>query len=427
MSKVTIIDNHLQRDNKPFFWLADTIWTAFTNPTDEEWLEYLNLRASQGFNVLQINALPQWDRSGAVHSRYPFPTHDDGKTFDFTTFDESYWKHAAWQLSKAVKHGFTPAIVVQWSNYVPNTWASNLIAENVISDELVEPIVRKICSTFNQFDPVYIISGDTDFDSQEPIDRYITITKQVKALAPESLICYHIKGRYDVLPDNLAHEANFYLYQSGHNISAQDGAHTLALSFTNRPEAKPIINSEPCYEQIGYSHMIYGRFRQPDCRRALWLSLTGGASAGITYGAHGVWNWQNPKAPQPMALGEGFLAAMPHTEAIHFPGALDFCFAKEIVSKYDLFELVNDQSILSSHQEDLFAAHTSNVKKQKWVIYVPTNVSFALKGDWTEKDITCVDLSSKKSWKIDTKFNSEKNETSIEQQVLLEDAVFLIQ
>ena len=49
-------------DGKPFFYLADTIWSAFTNVTDEEWEYYLKRRKEQGFTVLQINTMPKWDR-----------------------------------------------------------------------------------------------------------------------------------------------------------------------------------------------------------------------------------------------------------------------------------------------------------------------------------------------------------------------------
>ena len=35
---------HLERDGKPFFWLADTIWSAFTNSTLEDWAYYLKRR-----------------------------------------------------------------------------------------------------------------------------------------------------------------------------------------------------------------------------------------------------------------------------------------------------------------------------------------------------------------------------------------------
>jgi hypothetical protein len=184
MSKVTIEGLHLVRDGKPFFWLADTIWTAFTSPADDKWIEYLDLRAAEGFNMLQINALPQWDRSDVANPRYPYATTDNGVTFDVTREVPEFWEHAKWQLSEAVKRGFTPAIVVQWSNYVPNTWASNIASQNIIPDELVDPVVQKICSSFNEFDPIYIVSGDTDFDHEEPVARYMLVTDCVKKYGP---------------------------------------------------------------------------------------------------------------------------------------------------------------------------------------------------------------------------------------------------
>ncbi|KAF6611587.1 DUF4038 domain-containing protein, partial [Paenibacillus sp. EKM208P] len=51
------------KEEKPFFYLADTVWSVFTNATIEEWSDYLDYRKMQGFNVLQINMLRQWDAS----------------------------------------------------------------------------------------------------------------------------------------------------------------------------------------------------------------------------------------------------------------------------------------------------------------------------------------------------------------------------
>lgn len=423
MGTITVNGRHLERDGRPFFWLADTIWTAFTNPTDEQWIEYLDRRAAQGFNVLQVNALPQWDRCGAPFERYPYATEDGGATFDFTRPVPEFWEHARWQLAEAVRRGFTPAIVVMWCNYVPNTWASNFVSANIIPDKLVEPVVRKIVESFAEFDPVWIISGDTDFDGPEPIERYTRVTDLVEKLSPDSLKCYHIKGRYDGLPESLAERADLYLYQSGHNITAQDGARTLALSFGARPVERPIINSEPCYEQIGYSHMIYGRFRRADCRRALWLSVTGGASAGVTYGAHGVWNWQDPGADT-MALGEGFLQALPHEEALQLPGADDFGLARRIVERLGLLELKPAQDVLANHEEDVFAARTPDGSTV--VIYVPTNVAIELRGDLTGAHPTCIDVTCGRTAPLEASYDAERDVTRIAQGTYLEDALYVI-
>ena len=46
MSRVTVSEDKSTfcRDKKPFFYLADTIWSAFTNITEDEWIYYLKRR-----------------------------------------------------------------------------------------------------------------------------------------------------------------------------------------------------------------------------------------------------------------------------------------------------------------------------------------------------------------------------------------------
>ena len=93
--------SHLTQNGKPFFWLADTCWSAFTNISDDDWQEYLDLRARQGFNVLQINALPQWDRCGTLENRHPFPFRE-GELYDFSRILPEYFAHARSMCCAAV-------------------------------------------------------------------------------------------------------------------------------------------------------------------------------------------------------------------------------------------------------------------------------------------------------------------------------------
>nr|WP_309295406.1 DUF4038 domain-containing protein [Faecalibacterium gallinarum] len=53
--------------------MADTCWSAFTNIGSEEWVFYLKRRREQGFRVLQINILPQWDACATPYHHYPLP------------------------------------------------------------------------------------------------------------------------------------------------------------------------------------------------------------------------------------------------------------------------------------------------------------------------------------------------------------------
>lgn len=391
MSSLQISGNGrtLLRDGKPFFWLADTCWSAFTNITDQEWTDYLDLRAEQGFNVLQINALPQWDRCGSKLGLYPFPT-EDGFRFDFSSINPAYFDHAAAMCREAVSRGFIPAIVVMWCNYVPDTWAAKIMGDNVIPQDRVEPIVRTICETFDRFDPIYIISGDTGFDDPATIERYRYVTELVERFSPDTFKCYHIKGRYDVLPRDLAEHADVYLYQSGHNAGGQGTAVTLAESFLSREPRLPVINSEPCYEQMGYSHMLYGRFRQPEIRAAMWNSILSGACAGVTYGANGVWNWQKDGMPKNPIGGEGFLQGFPCDKAIRLPGAWDYAFARRLLLEHGLDVLEPAQTVLSKYENEVRAAKYGD----SLLLYVPTNAPLVLKGSWSDYTATVIDLES---------------------------------
>lgn len=158
MAKITPDDRVLKRGSLPFFWLGDTCWSAFTNMTDAEWQDYIIKRAAQGFNVVQVNALPQWDRCGSTLGLYPFAT-QDGLHFTYDgTLNEAYFARAGRMAALAAHYGITLAVAVQWCNYVPGTWAAAKHPENILPAAMVELVVKKICETFSAYDPVFLIS-----------------------------------------------------------------------------------------------------------------------------------------------------------------------------------------------------------------------------------------------------------------------------
>jgi hypothetical protein len=93
MAKVEVSKtrDYLVRDGKPFFFLADALWTAFSNITTEEWEEYLDYRKLQDFNAFQVNILTQWDGGKPDLGIYPFKIDEQGK-FDFYSINEEYGK-----------------------------------------------------------------------------------------------------------------------------------------------------------------------------------------------------------------------------------------------------------------------------------------------------------------------------------------------
>lgn len=382
-----------QRNGKHFFYLADTCWSAFTNITLEEWEYYLDLRRQQGFNVLQINALPQWDASGTELNYYPFPTEDKQK-FYFTELKDEYFAHAAKMCEMAKAKGFELALVVLWCNYVPDTWASNMVQDNIMPYEFIDGYIEKLHETFTGFDPIYVISGDTDFPTERARAYYKKASDMLKKLAPQCLQTFHIRGRLDSIPEEFLDNMDFYMYQSGHNAQPENMStpYTLAQAFYNNYPEKPILNSEPCYEQMGYSHRMYGRFYPFDIRRAGWMSLLSGGCAGITYGAHGIYSWHRVGQRFGTGLGEGFDAPNSWNDAVKYPGAWDYGYMKYVFHMYGIRSLT-PADIIANPSKDIRCAMTPD--QEKYLIYVPNNTCVRMTMDPKDFDIVTIDLTTR--------------------------------
>jgi len=382
-------------DNKPFFYLADTVWSAFTNITLEDWKNYLDYRKLQGFNALQINVLAQWDAS-LPYLYFPFKRDKKG---NFSSFDlnNEYFDRAEKMLKIAREKGFTPALVLLWCNFVPDTWASKRKISPVIPFEKIKDYVEYVVQKFFKFNPIWIISGDTDFGSKKTIDYYLTALQIVKTMCPEALTTMHLNPSSD-LPESLSNSSflDFYMYQSGHCKDEQNLPYLLAQKFYQKPVKKPIINGEPCYEGHSYGHTKDGRFSTFDVRKAVWQSLLSGAKAGVTYGAHGIWSWhEREKKFQGMEFsGEPF----EWQEALYLEGAWDVSFAKHVFEKFNLFNLEPAQNLLVNSTEEIRVATSRD--GEKLVIYSPFASQISLRLNLKEYDeVVGIDL-SKRRWVV---------------------------
>lgn len=102
-------DYFVDEQGKKFFYLADTVWRAFTNISIEEWAEYLDYRKMQNFNALQIDILPQWDANPSDINILPFKLKTDG-SWDFYNINQTYFDRAeqmvkmAWENLEVKRH-----------------------------------------------------------------------------------------------------------------------------------------------------------------------------------------------------------------------------------------------------------------------------------------------------------------------------------
>lgn len=314
--------------------------------------------------------------------------------FDFDEMDESYFERARSMCKLAAEHGFELSLIVLWSNYVAGTWASTLDKEkNVYPVELLEKYFATVIKYFDDFSPIYVIGGDTDFPTEKTIATYQQAFDYFETATPKTLKTIHVKGRFSEIPEAIQKRLDIYFYQSGHNSSYPEMTYKLAETFYEKEPRLPIINSEPCYEQMGYARKVYGRFRQVDVRKAAWQSVLSGSCAGLTYGAHGVWSWHGNSASYSMDMGEAFDTPMQWQDAINFPGALDYGYLKSLLEQHRITDLKPSNQLLEKGDEQIRVAYAEDV--DNYLVYLPSNTSIRLAIDLSDYQISLIDLATK--------------------------------
>lgn len=374
-----------------FFYLADTVWSAFTSISMDEWGEYLDYRNLQGFNVLQINILPQWDRSFPDLGFRPFPAGQSGKT-DFFTYDRVYFERARKMCEMAVERGMVPALVVLWLDFVPETWGSQNIPDHIMPYDAVVPYVKHVLKVFGDLNPIYLISGDTDFQTETSSKYYYTALETIKTEYPEALTTLHTMGGLVDLPQQFLESGylDFYMYQSSHSLEGQPQAYTMAENYSAKPVKRPVVNGEPCYE--GHGHFgKYGRFDAFTVRKATWQSLLAGAKAGVAYGAHGIWSWHRKGG----SFGSAEWSKDPYDwrTALALPGAWDVTFTKHVFELYDLYD-INPYSGVAGESKEIRAACSKN--GDRVAVYIPFNIEVTLENEFDGLVWTLIDLESRR-------------------------------
>lgn len=399
-----IKNNRIYKDGKPFFYMADTCWSAFTNISMENWNYYVNYRHSQGFNCIQINVLKQWDSSGDELNLYPFPIKKDGNergahfTFDYSKINTAYFDAAEEKLAVLKEYGMTPVLVLLWGNYVPGTWESKFTNNNLFPYEELEAYVSYVTKRFQKYEPIYFVSGDSDFPTAETVRYYKKVLETARSNDPDAVYTFHINGESMEIPDELAKEADFFTYQSGHFRPGQHFAWDIPQAMLENGYHKPVINTEPCYEQIAASGQI--RFTRRDVRMAAWQSVLSGASAGVAYGAHGVWSWHHfgESFDSFIKKGAGFSLPYDWREALHFPGANDMTFLKHTFCS--LFpEGCTADFVLLNNMKEIRCAHDEN----SYAVYLPTSVELDVSPLGLSRNnyaVKAIDLQTKDVYKM---------------------------
>lgn len=330
----------------PVFVVADTAWSAFADASLDEWQHYVRFRAQQGFTSILVSVLPiLHDRAVRDDAREPYAL-DDAGHYRFDAPNQSYFDTARDMAAIAQEAGLSLCLVVLWCNYVAETWGSERTPWAVMAEDDRTTYFDLVTRSFAEFDPVFVVSGDERFSSPASTAVYNDALVAIKLAAPHCLTTMHSTPDA-VLPPALGESPNldFYSYQAGHDHERQDLNWLLAEQYLASAVRRPIMDLEPCYEGHGYGSGA-GRYRAGEVRRATWWSILGGATAGVGYGAHGVWQWYRDGAT---FTSPGFSLEPFHWQtALAFSGADDVGFAGALIRDHGLMNAAPRQDLIEA-------------------------------------------------------------------------------
>jgi arylsulfatase A-like enzyme len=377
-------------DNTPFFWLADTAWSAPMNATQADWETFINNRRDKKFNgVLMLIALDVSDARDTVdvNGNAPF------LGADVTNLDQ--WNPAFWQeYERKVQYANDQGIVVTILSVAhpttkePNpaqlpklqTFARNLAARFLGNHVVYSPIWdwpylqlgNDIGQTLRQAAPLHLITqhppwfddvdGDGDNDSYQSAERYYD----------QSYLDF----------SGLQTGAGWvqrigYIFDN--NLAAQNTIQWTPLLFNRNPN-KPVINLEAVYDSsVRHDpndpyHSTVSDIYLPRMARsnAYWGVLSG--SAGYTFGAGQIYSW----GPRDVAPQGG---DWPWYIAMDRPSSFEMQYLMEFLNNYQWWRLGPQPELILSQQPAewvdrmVLAATDSN---DLAIAYLPNNAQISV-------------------------------------------------
>jgi hypothetical protein len=127
-------------------------------------------------------------------------------------------------------------------------------------------------------------------------------------------------------------------------------------------------------------------------RAASWVSVLAGATAGIGYGAHGVWMWATTRGT--------FEAIAPSlepffwTDALALPGALDISLLARLFRDHRMHRLDPAQHLVPAELDPVVRA-AADPLGDLLVVYLPFAIEISIDLDLTGYEVRAWDLSQR--------------------------------
>jgi hypothetical protein len=324
---------HLEHaDGTPFFWLADTGWNAALLSTDEEWQHYIKERARQRFTAVQWvttqwRASPQGDRLNEL----AYTGHER------ISINPAFFQRLDAKVAALNRAGLLSAPVMLWAIAGGSKPAVNP-GLSLPEDQAIR-LAQYMVARWQGHDVLWILPGDGDYRG-EKAEKWKRIGRAVFGDGPHAPVVLHPGGMHWVLREFQNEPwVDIHGYQSGHG----DDNKTLRWMTEGPPSkdwtlapTRPFINLEPPYE----NHVAYQsktRIAPHTVRRAVYWSLLNAPTAGVTYGGHGVWGWDDGTKPPTDHAGSGI--PLPWKQALVMPAAEQMAHVADVFTSIDFWRL----------------------------------------------------------------------------------------
>lgn len=355
-------------DGTPFFWLADTGWNAGLLSTPEEFDHYISQRVRQRFTAVQW-VTTQWRAA---------PKGDRLSELAFTGSDRiavnpAFFQRLDRKMDALNRAGLLSAPVLLWAIGGGANPAVNP-GFSLPEDQAIR-LAQYMVARWQAHDVLWILPGDGDYRG-EKAEKWKRIGRAVFGERPHAPVVLHPGGMHWVLRE-FQHEPwlDIHGYQSGHG----DDEKTLRWMTEGPPStdwklqpARPFINLEPPYE----NHLAY-QSRKPISplvvRRAVYWSLLNAPTAGVTYGGHGVWGWDDGDAPPTDHKNSGI--PLPWKQALVMPAAEQMAHAAALFTSIDFWRLRPAEDVLAeqpgTESASRFVMAAASDTRDLLVIYTP--------------------------------------------------------
>jgi len=290
-------------DGTPFFWLADTGWCLLQELDVPQARTYARHRAEQGFSVVQVVGIFARRREGSAQEvRRGALMHNSRGHPACTVTDRgllphpSFFKHVDALLGELQKAGLLVALLPHWG-FLANAYLTLHHVRGFFQPGDV-PIfyqadgaryARYIGARYGAFLPVWVLGGDVRAETDQQLAYWRAVADGLDEGSGTRLPrTYHPMGHHS--SSQWLHEEpwlDLNMVQSGHSTDNTNAYALVGADFERTP-VKPVINGEPCYENIS-NHLSRRDARPIDdhqVRKAFFWSVLSGAVSGHTYGAN---------------------------------------------------------------------------------------------------------------------------------------------